>query len=310
MTGVVPLGPGAEFDIIRRMVDCWGARAAGIGDDAAVLRLTRGDALVVSVDSFVEAHHFKREWLTPREIGYKAVAAALSDLAAMAARPIGLLVALTLPSRWREHVDQLADGIGEAADLAGTHIVGGNLTGGEVLSITTTVLGAAFTPLTRSGARAGDRVYVTGRLGGPAAAVQRFSSGHTASGFRHRFAHPIPRLTEARWLAERGASSAVDISDGLVADLRHLAVASGVLIDVEARRVPCMNDVDTRIALESGEEYELAVTSPHDIDSAEFERRFDLPLTMIGRVTATTDSGVAIDGTRVAGTSGYDHFST
>jgi len=310
MTGVLRLGSGAEFDIIRRMVDRWGARATGIGDDAAVLRLTRGDAVVVSVDSFVEAHHFKREWMTPREIGYKAVAAALSDLAAMAARPIGVLVALTLPSRWREHVDQLADGIADAAELAETHIVGGNLAGGEELSITTTVLGAAFTPLTRSGARDGDRVYVTGRLGGPAAAVQRFSSGHAASGFRHRFVHPIPRLTEARWLAERGASSAVDISDGLVADLRHLAVASGVLIDVEARRVPCMNDVDTRIALESGEEYELAVTSPHDIDSAEFERRFDIPLTMIGRVTATTDTGVAVDGTRVAGASGYDHFST
>ena len=310
MTGVISLGPGAEFDIIRRMVDRWGTRATGIGDDAAVLRLTRGDALVVSVDSFVEAHHFKREWLTSREIGYKAVAAALSDLAAMAARPIGVLVALTLPSRWREHVDQLADGIWEAVDLAETHIVGGNLAGGEVLSITTTVLGAAFAPLTRSGARDGDRVYVTGRLGGPAAAVQRFSSGHTAAGFRHRFVHPIPRLTEARWLAERGAASAVDISDGLVADLRHLAVASGVLIDVEARRVPCMNDVDTALALESGEEYELAVTSPHDIDSAEFERRFDIPLTMIGRVTATTDSGIAIDGNRVAGAGGYDHFST
>jgi thiamine-monophosphate kinase len=310
MTGVVPLGPGAEFDIIRRMVDRWGTRASGIGDDAAVLRLTRGDAVVASVDSFVEAHHFKREWLTPREIGYKAVAAALSDLAAMAARPVGILVALTLPDSWRQHVDELADGIGDAADVAETSIVGGNLSGGGTLSITTTVLGAAFAPLTRAGARDGDFVYVTGRLGGPAAAIQRFSSGHAAAGFRHRFAHPMPRLAEARWLVERGAASAIDISDGLIADLRHLSAASGVSIDVEAQRVPCMKDVETSLALESGEEYELVITSPREIDSVEFERRFDIPLTRIGRVSATPDRDVTIDGARVARPSGYDHFSS
>src|SRR5882672_2613293 len=114
MTAETPLGPGAEFDVIRALLVRWGDRAAGIGDDAAVLRLTRGDALVTSVDSSVEGRHFKREWLSPREIGYRAVAAALSDLAAMAARPIGVLIAFALPEAWRNELGAIADGIGDA----------------------------------------------------------------------------------------------------------------------------------------------------------------------------------------------------
>jgi thiamine-monophosphate kinase len=291
------------------MLERWGDRATGIGDDAAVLRLARGDALVASVDSFVEMRHFRREWLTPREIGYKAIVAALSDLAAMASRPVGVLVALTLPDRWLADVDELADGMGEAVDVAETKIVGGNLSGGDALSITTTVLGAAFAPLGRSGARDGDRVYVTGRLGGPLATVSRFASGQTAAGVRHRLAHPVPRIAEARWLAERGASAAVDISDGLVADARHLAAASSVAIGIERQRVPCMIGTDVALALESGEEYELVVTSPNDLDTAEFERRFAIPLTMIGRVSASPPGTVMVDGASVVGAHGWDHFS-
>jgi thiamine-monophosphate kinase len=143
------------------LADRWGTRASGLGDDAAVLRVPRGDALVASVDSAVEGRHFKREWLSPREIGYRSVAAALSDLAAMAARPIGVLIALTVPQAWRDQLLELADGVAEAVDVAQTRIVGGNLSGGDELSITTTVLGAAFAPLTRAGARPGNRIYVT-----------------------------------------------------------------------------------------------------------------------------------------------------
>src|SRR4051794_31527869 len=94
------LGAGLEFEAIRAMIARWGDRASGIGDDAAVLRVPRGDALVASVDTSIENRHFRPEWLTPREIGYRAVTAALSDLAAMAASPLGVLVALALPERW------------------------------------------------------------------------------------------------------------------------------------------------------------------------------------------------------------------
>jgi thiamine-monophosphate kinase len=309
VTDAVPLGPGAEFDAIRRMADRWGARASGLGDDAALLRVPRGDVLVASVDSAVEGTHFKREWLSAREIGYRSVGAALSDLAAMAARPIGVLVALTLPETWREQMLELADGIGDAVDAARTHVIGGNLSDGRELSITTTVLGATFTPLTRAGARLHDRVYVTGELGGPADAVRRLSSGQPAGPFRERFAHPVPRLDEARWLAERGASAGIDVSDGLIADLRHLAAASRVVIDVDDRRVPCVGGVDLSLAMHGGDEYELVVTSPRALDCEEFERQFGIGLSEIGRTVDASRSDVTVRGVRVANAAGYDHFS-
>src|SRR5262249_13953785 len=123
-----------------------------------------------------------------------------------------------------------------------------------------------------------------------------------------RFANPAPRIEEARWLADRGASAAIDISDGLLADLRQLSVASGVQISIDAAHVPCFPDVSVEIALSGGEEYELIVTSPEPIDAARFVERFSLDLTEIGRVVpgpATVD----VKGARVAAVSGHDHFS-
>jgi thiamine-monophosphate kinase len=309
VTDSVSLGPGAEFDAIRRMADRWGARASGLGDDAAVVRVPRGDALVASVDTAVEGRHFKREWLSPREIGYRSVVAALSDLAAMAAQPLGLLVALSLPKAWRDQMLELADGIGDAVDVARTHVVGGNLSDGDELTITTTVLGAAFAPLTRAGAHLGDRVYVTGELGGPAEAVRRLSNGEPAGTFRDRFARPVPRLAEARWLLEHGASAGIDISDGLLADLGHLAAASRVVIDVDDRSVPRESGVDLSAAMHGGDEYELVVTSPREMDRAEFERRFSVRLSMIGRVVDVSRTEVTIRGARGANARGYDHLS-
>ena len=201
----------------------------------------RGDSLVASVDSVVEGRHFKPGWLSPREIGYRAVAAALSDLAAMAARPLGVLVAMSIPDAWRAELDSLADGIGDAVSGANTYVLGGNLSDGTELSITTTVLGSAFAPLARGGARIGDRVYVTGRLGAPRArAASGCRAANLPASFRERFAHPAARLDEARWLADRGATSAIDISDGLIADVRQLRAASGVRIAIDAARVPCV----------------------------------------------------------------------
>jgi thiamine-monophosphate kinase len=303
------LGPGVEFDIVRALVARWGPRAQGIGDDAAVLRLPRGDSLVVSVDSAVENKHFRREWLTPREIGYRAVAAALSDLAAMAARPVGVLVALTLPEPWLLSILEIADGIGDALDLAGTHVVGGNLTAGEELAITTTVLGAAFAPLSRGGARVGDRVYVTGRLGGVQAAIVKLTTRESPGAFRERFSHPVPRIAEARWLADRGATAAIDISDGLLADALHLATASNVCVDLGFRDIPTFSGISAPVAMRSGEEYELIVTMADVVDAGEFAERFGIPLTEIGRVTDGEPGSVALDGGYVPGASGHDHFS-
>jgi thiamine-monophosphate kinase len=309
MSGEVPLGPGAEFDAIRQLVERWGTRARGIGDDAAVLDVPRGDKLVVSVDAAVENRHFRAEWLTARDIGYRAVVAALSDLAAMAARPLGVLVAFEISNRWRSELLELADGVGDAVDVAGTQVVGGNITGGERLSITTTVLGSARSTLARSAGRVGDGLYVTGQLGAAGQALARLAAGREANEFRDRFARPVPRLAEARWLADRGATAAIDISDGLVADLRHLARASGVAIDLDAAGVPCFPGVDVEQALSSGEEYELVVASPVILDTAAFSSRFQLPLSAIGRMIAGPAGDVSIAGARVANVSGHDHLS-
>jgi len=125
MTAHLPLGPGAEFDAIRTLLAAWGPRARGIGDDGAVLDVPPGSKLVVSTDTTVEHVHFRREWLTPEGIGWRATMAALSDLAAMAAAPLGVLLALTVPTAWREALTPIAHGIGEAAAHGDIPIVGG-----------------------------------------------------------------------------------------------------------------------------------------------------------------------------------------
>lgn len=309
MSDSTSLGPGGEFDVIRELLHTWGPRAVGIGDDAAVLRPPRGDTLVVSVDSVVEGRHFRDGWFTERELGYRAVAAALSDLAAMAAQPIGVLVAIASPPEWRERLSAIASGMGDAVQLARTHIVGGNLTASSELSVTTTVLGSTFAPLLRSGAREGDHVYVTGRLGAPFAAIQRLEAGESPGEFRDRFAHPVPRIGEAQWLADHGATAGIDISDGLLGDLRHVASASGVSIEIDAEQVPHADGVSLDFALRGGEEYELIVSAAEPFDTADFEARFRIPLTRIGHVLHGFPGAVLVKGAAVAGAAGHDHFS-
>jgi thiamine-monophosphate kinase len=249
--------------------------------------------------------------LTPAEIGYRAAAAALSDLAAMAASPLGILTAIVLPETWLAEADQIANGIAEAASGCDAKVLGGDLSGGGELAITISALGAAQRPLLRSSARIGDFIYVTGRLGGPAAAVRAFRSGASPQGkHRGRFAHPIPRLREAIWLAQSGISAGIDISDGLVADLEHVAAASDVSISVDLEHVPAIDGVSQLDAAGSGEEYELAVTSGSELDTKEFERRFGIELTRIGMVEKGAARVTLLDrGTRVASPSGYLHFS-
>lgn len=212
---MIELGPGREFDIIRALLARWGARATGIGDDAALLDVPAGEHLVASADTSVEHIHFERAWLTPREIGYRATMAALSDLAAMAAWPLGVLLALGLPRSWLDEVGEIGDGVGDALDRAKTIVRGGDITGASDLTLGFTVLGSTATPLRRNGARLGDTVYVTGTLGGPGAALAAWQRGDTpAQEARERFAHPVARIAEAIWLARGGARAAIDIRMG------------------------------------------------------------------------------------------------
>jgi thiamine-monophosphate kinase len=312
VTGDTPLGPGREFDLVREMMREWGDRARGIGDDAAVLAAPAGRQIVLSTDTAVEGVHFRREWLSLEEIGWRATAAALSDLAAMAAEPLGILVALVLPPQRTEDVGALAAGIGAAASASNAPIIGGDLTSGESLMIAVTVVGSTAKPLARTGACPGDTLWVTGQLGGPALALAAWREGRQPTPeARARFARPTPRLREAQWLAGAGASAAIDISDGLGGDAGHLAAGSGVRITIDAESVPLAPGADVSTAHRSGEEYELLVTTHGSFDAAVFQREFGLPLTRIGTVE-TGDAGVdlVIGGERVASPEGYDHFST
>jgi thiamine-monophosphate kinase len=308
VSDLTPLGPGQEFDALRDLVGRWGDAAQGIGDDGAVLAVPAGERIVVSNDACVENRHFREGWLTPEEVGYRAVTAALSDLAAMGARPIGVLWAVNVPQRWRAKLPAIADGVRDAVRAVGTHIIGGNPSASEELALTTTVIGAARTPLLRSGAKAGHKVYVTGLLGGPAQAVVAWNAGGSPDAAqRARFARPAARILEAQWIAAHGGSSAIDISDGLVGDLSHVTAASGVGARVELERVPVMAGVTPSAALHAGEEYELLVTAPA-LDEREFSARFGIPLTLIGECTADRSVVVLDRGRPVEPGRTHDHF--
>jgi thiamine-monophosphate kinase len=314
----VALGPGVEFELIERLAEEWGPRAQGLGDDAAVIPIAPGMNLIVSIDTSVEGVHFTREWLSAEEIGYRSTMAALSDLAAMGAEPLGVLVALVIP---RSSVDDraLGKGIGEAAAEVGARVLGGDLSRGRDLSICVTAIGTAAEPLSRAGAKPGDLIYLTGRLGAPAAALASFRAGRKpAAAHRARFARPRARIPEALWLARSGAHAAIDVSDGLAADLMHVAVASAVSIDVEANQIPRFEGVSLHDALASGEEYEVVVAATAKLDENEFTRRFGTELTQIGRVGPDSSTGVGGKrgtvnfrdrGKRVDPPPGYDHFS-
>ena len=312
-SGSIALGPGREFDVIRELLARWGSRAEGIGDDAAMLDVPAGEQLIASTDASVEHIHFERTWLTPREIGYRATMAALSDLAAMAASPLGVLLALGLPKSWLNVVGEIGDGVGDALDVAKTMVRGGDITGASDLTFGFTVLGSTAAPLRRSGARLGDTVYVTGTLGGPGAALAAWQSGATPSPeARDRFARPVARIGAAIWLARGGARAAIDISDGLLADAEHMAIASGVRIQIDLERLPLHPGVTPREAAVSGEEYELIVCAAA-LNVSAFERAAGLSLTAVGRVLEPIPDGfgvsVRMNGERLAPVEGFRHFS-
>ena len=307
------LGRGGEFDMIRDLAERWGRAARGLGDDAAILEPPAGEQLVVSTDTSVEDVHFRRRWLTSGEIGYRSAMAALSDLAAMGARPLGMTVALALPPAWKADLGPLADGIGEAARDVECHVIGGDLSRSEMLHCTFTVLGASAHPVLRSGAKVGDSVYVTGQLGGPGAALRALSAGTDPAPLaRERFARPVARIREGAWIAQHGANAMIDLSDGLVSDAEHIATASGVRLTIDLDKLPVLQGCAARDAARSGEEYELLFTAPADLDASAFVRTFRLPLTVIGQVDALSGENrvtLTSQRKRVDLEKGYDHFS-
>lgn len=313
MTNLTPLAAGAEFDKIRSIWRVLGDRAVGGGDDCAIVRL--GDEQVaISTDMALEGTHFRQGWLAPAEIGWRAAAAALSDLAAVAAEPRGVLVSLALVPEWHDDfVGELMDGVGEVAASVEAKVWGGDVVRGERLTIDVMVIGTVIDPVLRSTAGAGDRLWVTGRLGGPLAAVESWEAGRQPEETaRERFARPEPRIAQAQWLRDHGARGLIDVSDGLLSDAGQLAASSSVNCVIEASAVPRHPAITKETtALLSGEEFELLVALPHDAhpDLADrFVDQFGLSLTCVGRVEAGSGVTLLRKGETADLPQGFRHF--
>ena len=268
----IRLGAGREFDMIRAFLGEDRTLPAGVvlgpGDDAAVLE----GGWVLSTDLAVEDVHFRRGWLTDEEIGYRAAAAALSDLAAMAAEPVGVLVSLAAPRGARVDVAAVQAGVRAAASAVGARVIGGDLSRSPgPLFLDVGVLGRTEHAVSRAGAAAGDAVWVSGTLGtGAAALVAWDEGGRPSEALRQRFARPTPRTRLAMVLAAAGIPSAMlDVSDGIAGDAGHLAAASGVGVVIEEAAVPVDPEVRQALgdeeglaaALHGGEDYELLFTA-------------------------------------------------
>lgn len=326
------LGGGTEFRRIESLIESIDAPASGNvtlgpGDDAAALLPDAGESVVVSSDLFVEDIHFRREWLTWGAVGYRSVAAALSDIAAMAARPIGVQVGIALPPELDSSVLQaIGRGMGECLRTHGTALLGGDLSAspGPVV-IDVTALGASTAPVGRSGAVPGDTLWLTGELGAAAAAAAAWADGlepHPEA--RRRFEAPLPRLAEGLWLAEHaGIHAMIDLSDGLAGDATHLAAASVAGLEVDVHAVPlhpvleawANRDAALSLAVGGGEDYELLLAAaPGAIEGVLDAARSELGvrLTAVGRVTAGRGvAWVGPDGkTRDPPGRGFDHFET
>ena len=304
----------SEFDLIEalsRALPSPPSNAArglriGIGDDAAAWSSPEG-ATVLTTDTLVEGVHFDLDWTGWADLGWKALAVNLSDVAAMGCAPTYAVVTLGL--RGDLPVDGLAamyGGIAEVAGRFGCAVVGGDITASPALFVSVAMLGSrqgCGGILTRTGAVPGQAVAVTGRLGSSAAGLRLLRSGAPQDGPLRRLvdAHlrPQPRLPEGQAIADASSSAAIDVSDGLVADLAKLCAASGVGAEIDASSVPvdpalapAFPDDWLELALSGGEDYELLFTAP----AKTVERiagEVDTPVTVIGR-TVDPSEGVKV----------------
>ncbi|HWN61448.1 MAG TPA: thiamine-phosphate kinase [Streptosporangiaceae bacterium] len=294
----------------------------GIGDDAAVLAAPDG-RVVASTDFLLEGRHFRRDWSSGADVGHKAAARSLIDVAAMGAVPTGLLVALAappdLPVTWAR---DLTEGLAAECARAGATVVGGDTARAESVLLATTVLGdlAGRAPVLRSGAAPGDLVAVTGPLGHAAAGLALLQAGLSDNPLTAAHRRPAPPYDAGPQAADLGATAMIDISDGLLADLGHIASASGVLIDLSSDRLSPGEGLQAAAraflgrtergstpehaaalawVLTGGEDHALAATFP---PGTALPPRW----TVVGQVSEGL--GVLVDGQAWAGEAGWDHF--
>ena len=288
------------------LTDRGGRTVRWSGDDAAVVRAR--PLAVTSIDTVVDGVHFSLATHSPADVGWKALATALSDLAAMGASPGEAYVALVLPQGF-EGALELVEGMEELASESGVTIAGGDVVRGPALSVTVTVVGWADREeelVGRDGAQAGDLVGVTGELGGAEAGRELLERGEREPApLVQRHLRPTPRLTEGRALAAAGASAMIDVSDGLATDGRHLADASGVELRLRLDALPCAPGVSPEAAAVGGDDYELLFAiAPERRGQAEAAA----PVTWLGDVGV--GSGLVLldaDGRPVEGLRGFEH---
>ncbi len=316
-----------EFSLIDRIRARTRDRAdvvLGIGDDAALLQPAPGLQLVVTADTLNSGVHFPPE-TPPADIGWKTLAVNLSDLAAMGAQPAWCTLALSLPEAGDAWIEAFADGFFALADAHGMVLAGGDTTRGP-LSLSVTAMGqvAPGTALRRDAAEVGDDIWVSGTLGDAAVALRAWQGGTLdvtrpaddaqVEYLRQRLARPTPRVALGRALVGV-AHAAVDISDGLLADLGHICARSGLGARLDPARLPISAAARARVgethareaALRAGDDYELCFTVPRARRDAvtALAQRLDVPLTRIGHTVA----GQGVDAAGHARDQpGYEHF--
>jgi thiamine-monophosphate kinase len=331
-----------EFELLERIRERLpqpGERVQlGSGDDAAIV--LPGGVTATSVDALIDGVHFRREWSSPAQIGAKALAVALSDLAAMGAEAGEAYVALGLPPDLDEDgCLELLDGMAALAESTGTTLAGGDVSRAPVLTLAMTVVGHAARPedlVRRSGAQPGDVLAITGELGGATAGLllledgpgaRSSSVGHSATNRERersllaRQLEPRPRLEAGRALAGAGATAMIDLSDGLGGDGGHLAAASGVGLQIEAAALPLQAGVaevgaatgrdPLDLACGGGEDYELLAALPaYRLDAAgEATRKQGAGLTRIGEVVAGEGVEIRLPGGGSLKARGFDQLS-
>ena len=338
-----PASPLQEFALIRTLERRFARRSPGlihgIGDDAAVIATSSPMWWHLTTDLLVEGIHFDMTSATPASIGYRAAMANLSDIAAMGAVPRYLLISLAIPKTWKQpHVQRLYTGLMKACRLYDAALIGGDTSAskaGLFLSITLVGTTRRRRALFRHGAKVGDLIYVSGTLGDSLAGLQLVMSGSTPRRWKSKLSrshrqfllrrhfHPTARIAEGQWLNERRlASAAIDLSDGLSGDLRHLCEASRVGAEVELDKIPispachayarAIGISPIGLALTGGEDYELLFTaSPRNRDKVERQARSrGYRLTRIGTIRPHRFGiRMASDGrTQLLPATSYEHF--